>query len=64
MGAAKDEINQRIGRLVDDKQIEINERLDEIRSDLGLNDEEMRQHLVGWEIDLRDGWIDFVQENQ
>lgn len=64
MGAAKDEINQRIGRLVDDKQIEINERLDEIRSDLGLNDEEMRQYLVGWEIDLRDGWIDFVQENQ
>jgi hypothetical protein len=64
MGTAKDEINQRLGRLVDDKQIEINERLDEIREDLGLDDEEMRQYLAGWEIDLRDGWIDFVQENQ
>lgn len=64
MAATKDEINQRIGRLVDDKQIEINERLDEIRMDLNLDDEEMRQYLAGWDINLRDGWIDFVQENQ
>lgn len=64
MAATKDEINQRIGRLVADKQIEINERLDEIREDLGLDDEEMRQYLAGWDINLRDGWIDFVQENQ
>lgn len=64
MAATKAALQGRVDRIVKDKQDEMLDRLDDERRRLGLEDEEFRDLLTGFVINLRDAWDEYVEEGE
>lgn len=62
MAAVKNEIARALESLVSDKTDEIMDRADDLRRRFDLDDDEMRDVLGAWNINLRDAWVDYCED--
>lgn len=62
MAAVKNEIARALESLVSDKTDEIMDRVDDLRRKFDLDDDEMRDVLGAWNINLRDAWVDYCED--
>lgn len=62
MAAVKNEIARALESLVSDKTDEIMDRVDDLRRKFDLDDDEMRDLLGAWNINLRDAWVDYCED--
>lgn len=62
MAAVKNEITRALESLVSDKTDEIMDRVDDLRRKFDLDDDEMRDLLGAWNINLRDAWADYCED--